>query len=104
MLLQKNQAIQTALEGQWELAINLNQEILQQNPADIETLNRLAFAYTALGKIQDAKKTYQRVLEIDVFNPIALKNYKRLSGGITHNGTVPLHLDSGMYLEESGKT
>lgn len=99
----KTQAIQIALTGDWEKAISLNQEILSLEPADIDTLNRLAFAYTVIGKLQEAKETYQKVLEIDAANPIALKNLKRLgSSGIK---TKPaLHISTNMFLEESGKT
>lgn len=100
----KNQAIQTALTGNWELAISINEELLKENPQDIETLNRLAFAYTVSGKTKDAKITYQKVLEIDIFNPIAIKNLKRLgdfSPGKTING---FQLGTDMFLEESGKT
>jgi Flp pilus assembly protein TadD len=74
--LQKQQAIQATLEGNWELAIAINEDLLKGNPSDIETLNRLAFAYSILGKTTQAKKAYKKVLEIDIFNPIALKILK----------------------------
>lgn len=99
----KNQAIQIALTGDWDRAIALNQEILLEEPTDIDTLNRLAFAYTIIGNTKEAKQTYQRVLEIDSANPIALKNLKRL--GLTGTKTKPaLHIATNMFLEESGKT
>lgn len=98
----KTQAIQIALTGDWDKAIALNLEILSLEPSDIDTLNRLAFAYTISGKIQDAKETYQQVLTIDSANPIALKNLKRLG---TPLSTKPaLHISTNMFLEESGKT
>ena len=78
-----------------------------ENPEDIETLNRLAFAYTILGKVKEAKQTYQKVLHLDTQNPIALKNLKRMSttgksaenAGLTFTGDVDT-----MFLEENGKT
>lgn len=99
----KTQAIQIALTGNWEEAIALNKEILETEPADIDTLNRLAFAYTVIGNLKEAKDVYQKVLDIDSANPIAIKNLKRL--GTTGIKTKPaLHISTNMFLEESGKT
>ncbi|MBI3366867.1 hypothetical protein HY041_04550, partial [Candidatus Roizmanbacteria bacterium] len=42
----KNQAIQTALLGDWQNATVINKALLNSNPNDIEALNRLAFALT----------------------------------------------------------
>lgn len=99
----KTQAIQIALTGDWQKAIALNEQILKEEPTDIDTLNRLAFAYTIIGNTKEAKDAYQRVLAIDPTNPIALKNLKKLGAGT--NGTKPaLHISTNMFLEESGKT
>lgn len=103
----KSQAIQTALSGDWRKAIELNSELLKENPDDLDTLNRLAHAYAALGKIKEAKNTYQQVLKLDTKNPIALRNIKRLVGNANskNNGSpTNLHMLSTMFLEESGKT
>ena len=74
----KLQAIQTALTGDWKNAISLNKKLLDENPHDIDTLNRLALAYAISGKPREAKVAYQKVLDIDPLNPIALKNAKKL--------------------------
>jgi tetratricopeptide (TPR) repeat protein len=100
------QAIQTALTGDWKNAISLNKKLLDENPLDIDTLNRLALAYAISGKPRDAKIAYQRVLDIDPLNPIALKNAKRLkdktfSTNKTGNGSLQI---SNNFLEETGKT
>lgn len=110
----KAQAIQTALMGDWENAITLNRQLLKENPQDIDTLNRLAFAFCVLGKIKEAKGTYQKVLNIDKKNPIALKNLKKLSGFQPLPGDKGKKDKKGMlqifthannlFLEESGKT
>lgn len=107
----KSQAVQTALLGNWKNAIVLNQELLKEDPNDIETLNRLAFAYSVVGKVKDARSVYQKVLAIDSQNPIALKNLKRLVGADkrnslakqTHLSPLAQQVDT-MFLEESGKT
>ena len=104
MLPLKSQAIQIALTGNWEEAIALNQEILKEEPSDIDTLNRLAFAYTALGQLKAAKETYQKVLDIDSANPIAQKNLKKLTNVSATKINVPKTISTNMFLEESGKT
>lgn len=102
----KLQAIQTALTGDWKNAISLNKKLLDENPQDIDTLNRLALAYAISGKAKDAKTTYQKVLSLDPLNPIALKNAKRLKDRTfsgSKNGKQPLQI-SNNFLEETGKT
>ena len=56
----KNQAIQTALLGDWQNATAINKALLNSDPNDIESLNRLAFALTVLGKVRRAKLYYLR--------------------------------------------
>src|SRR5579859_6970355 len=103
MEIQKHQAIQATLDGNWELAVTINEELLKSNPTDIETLNRLAFAYTVIGRSTHAKNAYKKVLELDIFNPIAIKNLKRLETGASLPSNTP-QLMMNMFLEESGKT
>jgi tetratricopeptide (TPR) repeat protein len=97
----KTQAIQTALTGDWNTAVMLNQTILEEYPDDIDTLNRLAYAYASIGNTKEAKSLYQKVLTLDAQNPIALRNLKRLSGGSTGNHTAPMN---NIFIEEPGKT
>ena len=97
-------AIQATLQGNWDQAITLNLELLKENPKDVESLNRLAFAYSALGKNKEAKETYERVLAIDDLNAIALRNLKRLEGLGKKSTPQVFHLDNSMFLEEVGKT
>lgn len=100
----KNQAIQTALQGDWNNAISLNQQILQEEPENIDALNRLAFAHATLGNINDAKEFYQKVLQLDIQNPIATKNLKRLSSlnGVPHAPII--YKMNNIFIEEPGKT
>lgn len=102
----KSQAIQTALTGDWNAAVNLNRLLLEENPDDIDTLNRLAFAFSSLGNIKEAKNIYQKVLQLDTQNPIALRNLKRLTGSpikkSTGNGfSISMN---NIFIEEPGKT
>jgi len=102
----KAQAIQTALTGDWTNAISLNQALLKDSPDDIDTLNRLAFAYSSIGNANEAKNIYQKVLTLDNQNPIALRNLKRLSGNTTANKSISFshpHV-SNLFIEEPGRT
>ena len=101
MLTLKNHAIQTALEGDWQKAIDLNQLILQENPEDIDTLNRLAFAFLSAGNPKDAKNLYEKVLSLDMQNPIAIRNLKRLHDVNTKKTN---NIISNFFIEEPGKT
>lgn len=72
-------AIGEALKHNWQKAIEINRQIIKDNPNDTEALNRLAFALSETGFIKEAKHTYNKVLTLNRFNPIALKNLKRLA-------------------------
>lgn len=98
----KTQAIQTALTGDWNTAVTLNETILEEFPDDIDTINRLAFAYASIGNIKQAKTLYQKVLSLDAQNPIALRNLKRLNGGgAATNHAIQMN---NIFIEEPGKT
>lgn len=105
-MLIKNQAIQTALTGDWQTAITLNKSLLTENPEDIDALNRLALAFSITGNLKEAKKTYSKVLKIDPLNPIALRNLKRLKD----KKNPPQNLKNAgssinnAFIEETGRT
>ena len=102
----KNQAIQEALEGNWQEAISLNRTLIKEDAQDIDALNRLALAYTITGKTKEAKSTYQKVLKIDPLNSIALRNLKRIKeNGITSvSQQNPNNHINNKFLEQPGKT
>ncbi|MBP7832313.1 MAG: tetratricopeptide repeat protein [Candidatus Levybacteria bacterium] len=104
----KTLAIQKALSNDWEEAKSLNEEILTLNPQDIDTLNRLGFAFMKLGKYNKARDTYKKVIVLDKTNPIAVKNLKRLEtvSKSGKDGIVPsTHtISTDTYIEEAGKT
>ena len=102
----KDQAIQTALTGDWKTAVAINKELLQENPQDIDALNRLALAFMVTGKVKSAKTTYQKVLAIDPLNPIAIRNLKYFKG-TTNKQKSDVFGDfqiNNKFLEETGKT
>lgn len=103
----KDKAIQTALTGNWQEAILANKELLKDDPKDIDTLNRLALAYTIVGKTKSAKMTYQKVLDIDPLNPIAIRNLKNLKGSKKTQKATSLPSITTLnnqFIEETGKT
>jgi hypothetical protein len=103
----KDQAIKTALEGNWTEAIECNKTLLKEFPDDTEALNRLALAYMVIGDMNKAKITYQKVFKLDPLNPIAIKNLKCLKEkvGKTKSKTEGINIQlTNNFLEETGKT
>src|SRR5689334_1722511 len=96
----KTKAIETALSGDWTGAIDINKELLKENPKDVEALNRIGLAYTCLGKIEDARKAYQQVLDIDALNSIAIKNLRKFTKDIKIKNIMPIKVNN-TFLEES---
>jgi hypothetical protein len=102
------QAINAALVNNWDKAIEANLTILKENANDIAALNRLAWAYKESGRLKLALDTYCKVLKIDRFNPIALKNLKLIEDSpkkahlCQKNNNHPYEPE--MFLEEPGKT
>ncbi|MEK7551303.1 MAG: hypothetical protein AAB532_01775 [Patescibacteria group bacterium] len=100
-----NQAIQTALQGNWTEAITLNKSLIKENPEDIDALNRIALAYTIIGKVKEAKSAYQKVVNIDPLNSIALRNLKKLKDkNITITPVSGNYQINNHFLEQPGKT
>jgi tetratricopeptide (TPR) repeat protein len=107
MTLLKDKAIQAMLLGDWKNAASLNKDLIDENPKDIDALNRLAYVFTILGKIQDAKSTYRKVLKIDILNQIAIRNIKKLTEMGPKQIAKSLSSIRGVtntFLEETGKT
>ena len=104
----KDQAIKLALDNNWQEAILLNREILATNSKDIDTLNRLAYAFMQSGDFEQANKTYTEIIGLDATNPIAVKNLKKLSAlSQQKNGPASAshinHMDN-VFIQEAGKT
>ena len=101
------EAINAALENDWEKALRLNQELLEKYPDDIETLNRLARSFGETGKINEAKRLYKKVLGLDPYNQIAERNLRKLSSikkADIKNGQSTSTIKGDFFLEEPGKT
>ncbi|MFC1711254.1 tetratricopeptide repeat protein [Patescibacteria group bacterium] len=102
-----SKAIQAALNGDWQKAVTLNLSIIKLSPKDVEACLRLGKAYEELGKINKAKKYYNKVIKLDRFNPIAKRGLNRLkqTGKINKsNHKLSRNFDFDLFLEEPGKT
>lgn len=99
-------AIASALAGNWKEAININLALLKVDKTNVDTLNRLAYAYLKSGDVTSAKRTFSKALDLDPYNGIALKNSKLLSGAkrkSTNGDATPAAAPSA-FLEDPGKT
>ena len=93
--------------GNWKSAATLNKALINEEPKDIDALNRLAYVFTIMGRIQDARSTYKKVLKIDVLNQIAIKNIKKLTemgSKKTTKNLFSIKNVNNTFLEETGKT
>lgn len=73
MLQLQKKAIEYAKAGEWEKAVEVNQQISEENPNDIAALNRLGFCYIQLNKKSEAIAAYEKVLGLEKVNSIAKK-------------------------------
>ncbi len=100
-------AVQLAIAGKWDEAVKLNRFIIESFGADEETQNRLGKALSELGKLKDAKASYEAALKINPMNSIAKKNAARINAllhqkeGLKVGGT---RVDLNLFVEEMGKT
>ena len=100
------QAISLAMKNRWDEAAQLNREILDMFPNEVDAYNRLGKALTELGKYADARDAYGRAVKLDPLNGIATKNLQRL-GKLAAEGAAappPSPVDPRLFIEESGKT
>src|ERR687887_2008954 len=100
------QAISLAMKNRWDEAAQVNREILELFPNEVDALNRLGKALTELGRYAEARDAYARAVKLDPLNGIATKNLQRL-GKLSAEGSAapaPSPVDPRLFIEESGKT
>jgi len=73
------EAIDMAMQARWQQAVDVNKEIIESFPEDVDTFNRLGRAYMELGQYARAKEAYRRAVELDPYNAIANRNLRRLN-------------------------
>jgi len=100
-------AVQLAIQGKWDEAVKLNKFIIESFGADEETQNRLGKSLSELGKLKEAKASYEAALKLNPMNSIAKKNAARINAllhqkeGLKVGGT---RVDLNLFVEEMGKT
>ncbi len=100
------QAISLAMKNRWDEAAQVNQEILDLFPNEVDAYNRLGKALTELGRYAEARDAYSQAVKLDPLNGIATKNLQRL-GKLAAEGSAapaPSPVDPRLFIEESGKT
>jgi hypothetical protein len=99
------QAIQLAMQSRWDDAITANKSLIAAFPDEADAHNRLGKALSEIGKIKEARESYQRTLELDPANNIARKNLDRLSR--LKSKAEPdkaQQVDTSLFIEEMGKS
>ncbi len=109
--LRSEKAIQLAMQNRWEEAADVNRQILEHFPDDVDTLNRLGKALMELGQYADSRDQYARATKADPSNGIAAKNLVRLTRLADEAAASPMtvvpqnqRFDPSVFIEESGKT
>src|SRR5690348_10136763 len=100
------QAISLAMKNRWDEAAQINREILDLFPNEVDAYNRLGKALTELGRYSEARDAYAQAVKLDPLNGIASKNLQRLSK-LAQEGSAtpaPSPVDPRLFIEESGKT
>ena len=105
-------AVNLALQGEWQRATEVNKAILELFPEEIEAMNRLVKALIELGIYDEARTVLDRACELAPYNNIAKKNRARLDqlaanadsassnpSNRTKTSGAPL-----IFIEESGKS
>jgi hypothetical protein len=99
------EAIDLAMQARWQKAVDVNKEIIESFPEDVDTFNRLGRAYMELGRYAQAKEAYRRAVELDPYNAIANRNLRRLND-LKETETTEVETDKvepQQFIEEIGK-
>src|SRR2546430_9635684 len=72
------QAVSLTMQSRWQEAAELNEQIIEAAPKDVEAHNRLGKAFMELARYDDHREAYNNTLRLDPTNTIAQKNPRRL--------------------------
>lgn len=96
-------AIDAALKADWAKAIEINSEILEKNPENLDAKIRLGRAFIQTRTFDKAKKIFKEVLKVDPINAVALKNYD-LAKRCKAETKGQVQIDTKSLLKEPGTT
>src|SRR5262249_5278223 len=74
-----DQAIAAALDSDWPRSAELNKQILDASPDDVEARNRFGRALLELGRLEEARAAYQETLKAYPHDPIGLRQVARVN-------------------------
>lgn len=94
-------AIKAAYNQNWNEAVEVNSQIINQDERNLDAYLRLGLAYLQLQDYNKAKKAYTKVLELDPINKIALDKMKLVKEKKTEDFIVP---DNDSLLKEPGNS
>ncbi|MEA2684304.1 MAG: hypothetical protein QOK05_2632 [Chloroflexota bacterium] len=100
-------ALNSALAGEWQDALEANQAILERFGVDEETHNRTGKSLTELGRLDEALAQYRATLELNPLNGIAIKQTNRIEELMQQTADLPkaqAALDVNLFVEETGKS
>ena len=106
-------AVNLALQGEWQRATEVNNAILELFSDDVEAMNRLVKALIELGSYEEARTVLDKACELAPYNNIAKKNRTRLDqlAADAEEGTSgPANQNRKtagapqIFIEESGKS
>jgi tetratricopeptide (TPR) repeat protein len=102
------QARRLAAEGRWAEAIEVNRQLIERTPKDVDAYNRLGKAYFELHRYRSAWEAYSTAAELDPANVIAQRNLSRIEPlkdiEVDDHQPHPRHIRLGIFIEEVGKT
>jgi len=85
-----SRAVEMALQGRWDDAVQVNQQILDLFPDDTQARNRMGKAYNELGRPEDALTAYEQSLQKQPSNNIARKRLAELYAQLNREPAVKL--------------
>ena len=103
-------AINLAMQNRWGEAVELNRELIEEYPGEVDAHNRLGKALMEIGRYAEARDAYGESLRVDPMNTIAKKNHARLTMLADEEAAddttlaAPTPVDPSLFIEETGKT
>lgn len=102
-----DQAIAAALEADWARAVDLNKQIIEIAPDDVEARNRYGRALLEIGKLEEARTAYEETLRAFPHDPIALRQIARIAALLEDKrkpDTTKTRTQTRLFIEDMGKT
>src|SRR3981081_4027787 len=96
------QAISLAMKNRWDEAAQVNREILDLFPNEVDAYNRLGKARAELGRYAEARDAYAQAVKLDPLNGIASKNLQRLGKLAVEGSAAPAPSPGGARMVTPG--